>query len=132
MNKAELLEMNADRFKIYFRASSILLYLLAIVFGFLITALTCKFLGVGKNQGLAAAAIVIMYAFMGALACLIFSVILIKTQSPQRIRKFNVVLAIMVFLACAYIKIDYDKRMKDSEYNNEIQKPPMKALPEKK
>lgn len=124
--------MKADRFKKYFRASSILLYLLATVLGFLITALTCKFLGVGKNQGLAAAAIVIMYAFMGALACLILSVILIKTQPPPRIRKYNVLLAIIVFLACAYLKIDYDKRMRDSGYNNEIQKPPMKALPEKK
>ena len=124
--------MKADRYRKYFRVSSILLYLLAIVFGFLFTALTCKFLGVGKNQGLAAAAIVIMYALMGALACLIFSVILIKTQTPTRIRKYNILLAIVVFLACVYLKVDYDKRMNDSEYNNEIQKPPMKELPEKK
>lgn len=124
--------MKTDRYRKYFRVSSILLYLLATVFGFLITALTCKFLGVGKNQGLAAAAIVIMYAFMGALACLIFSVILIKTQPTTRIRKYNVIVAIIVFMVCAYLKIDYNKRMKDSGYNNEIQKPPMKALPEKK
>lgn len=94
---------------------SLLFYLLLVPIGFIGTGTLIAGLGVGKGQGLASAGIVVGYAMMGTIFCLIVGIMLTITMEKKYIIKTNYALAGILLVVVLLFSIRWNNRQNPSK-----------------
>ncbi len=102
-----------------FKPSCLLLYLLTVMVFFLIGLLYADWIDAGKNQGLAAAAIVLGYGVIFSIVALIVSFFLAYHLKHKTIVRINIIFGIFVLAGILLILYNLNERNKLRESETE-------------
>ena len=107
---------------------NLLLYLLAILAFFFFGLIYASLIDAGKDQGLAAGAIVLGYGVMGAFFAFIVSLFAASRLSRAMVIRLNQVLALAIVLCLAYIIWNYNVNVKPKR-DQQKKEVPTKPVP---
>lgn len=95
------------------KAYSFLFYLICLLFGFFLGVSYAVITEAGKDQMLAAGAIVIGYGVISAIIAFILSLFASNKLSPKTIIRLNILLSIFILGFTLFYKLKFDKRQKE-------------------
>jgi len=103
--------------KKYFRAASLLFYLLTLLVFFFVGLLYAKWIGAGKNQGLAAAAIVLGYGVLFAAIALCMAIFSARNLSIKMLRRLNLVFTIVLASLLFFLWVSRTRELQEKRGN---------------
>lgn len=109
--------------KTLFKPYNLLLYVLAIIVFFFVGIIYAGLIDAGKEQGLAAAAIVLGYGFIASCMALIGSIIMALKLNAKTIININKALGIILLMIIGYFMWNYYANVKPKRDNPSIESP---------
>ena len=106
-----------------FKSYKILFYLLTLLLFFVIGVVLAGLAGVGKDQGLAAAAIVLGYGVASAALFLVVALVLAAKLPAGTVINLNKIFALLLLGSMAYFSWKYVERNAEKEKSTIPQKP---------